>query len=68
MDFQRVHVEHQRVIFNGRCGNLADCRINRCFVCLAPAEQIEVSCRSVALADADREEHRAFQDDLFPES
>jgi len=68
MDLQCVHVERQPVIVDFRCCNLADCRVNRCLGWLAHAEKIEVSCRSVALADADRKEQRAFQDELFPVS
>ena len=68
MDLQRTHVEHQSVVVNRCCRNLADRRMNRHLARLSHAEQIEVSCRPVPLADADSEEHRSFQDELFSES
>ena len=64
MHLQTINIEHQTIVIDFRCDDIANCGGDSCFGGLAQTEEIEVSCRSVLLADADRKQQGAFQDEL----
>ena len=63
MHLEVINIEHQAVVINFRCGDVANGGSDSRFGGLAKAEKIEVSCWPVSLADSDREQHGTLQDE-----
>jgi len=68
MHLQAGEIEDQTVVVNRHGDELTDGGVDGHFDGRAHSEQIEIACGSVLLADPDREQHRALQDELVSQS